>query len=76
MFFPTLILGDRPKVIHKDPCEHCPSAPHREQDPEAQDMGTAPRDQQLAFVFPCGWRPNKLCKGLCDRLNVTEKDLK
>lgn len=27
-------------------------------------------------TFLCAWRPEKLCRGACDRLNVTEEDLR
>lgn len=69
----------RPKEIHKAPCKHCPSA-HAERvgehDPESQDYKAAPRAIQLESCFPCGWRPEKLCKGYCDYLGVTEGDLR
>ncbi|MGH9903931.1 MAG: hypothetical protein ACRD68_19140 [Pyrinomonadaceae bacterium] len=44
-------------------------------DPESLDYKAAPRDVQLDSVFRCAWRPEKLCRGYCDFLGVTEADL-
>lgn len=27
-------------------------------------------------VFPCAWRPEAMCKGVCDDVGVTEGDLR
>jgi hypothetical protein len=73
--FPILkVSSERPRIIHKSACAHCPSA-HFPPDPEAEDIKYAPRAIQIESCFPCGWRPNKLCKGYCDYLNITERDL-
>lgn len=67
--------GPRPREIHRHPCARCPSA-HYPPDPQALDYLTAPREVQLREgIFPCAWRPEKLCKGVCDRLGVREEDL-
>ena len=66
---------ERPKVIHKQCCPNCPSAPGREPTPDTQDFLEAPRAIQIESCFPCGWRPDKLCKGYCDTMRVTEGDL-
>ena len=69
---------DRPCEIHKAPCKHCPSAAATRSghhDPESLDYKAAPRDVQIESVFPCGWRPEKMCKGYSDWLGVTESDL-
>lgn len=71
---PAIAPPVRPNKIHAAPCKHCPSA-HYPPDPEALDMLTWPRDQQLEQMFPCAWRPEKLCKGYCDSLNATEDDV-
>jgi hypothetical protein len=60
--------------IHAAPCKHCPSA-HHEPDPEAQDILNQPFRVQLAYAFPCAWRPSALCKGYCDRSGITEADV-
>jgi hypothetical protein len=70
----ALQLPERPKEIHRNPCKHCPSA-HYPPDPEALDTLDYPRDLQIKSVFPCAWRPQKMCKGVCDFLSVTEEDL-
>lgn len=64
----------RPLTIHKQPCPKCPSA-HYPPDPESLDVQTWPRAAQRDALFPCGWRPDKLCKGQCDELGFTEADL-
>jgi hypothetical protein len=69
-------LETRPREIHRHPCVRCPSA-HGPPDPLSLDYMSAPRDVQLREgIFPCGWRPNKMCKGVCDKLNVKEEDIK
>lgn len=65
----------RPTAIHAAPCKHCPSACDVH-DPEAWEYKRAPRRVQLDCLFVCAWRPDKLCKGLCDFLSVTANDLK
>ncbi len=65
---------ERPKLIHMAPCKDCPSA-HHAPDPEALDYLTYPRAVQVESCFPCAWRPQKLCKGYCDFLGVTEAEL-
>lgn len=64
----------RPVEIYKQPCPHCPSM--KGTDPEVEDMMTWPRDAQVDTVFPCAWRKEKMCKGYCDKLGVTEADLR
>lgn len=64
--------------IHKAPCKRCPSA-HYAPDPEAQDIAAmwARREIPLEYaVFSCAWRPDALCRGVCDRLGVTAEDLR
>lgn len=75
----TVVIIDgpetRPNTIHAAPCKRCPSA-HHPPDPEALAYQSAPRELQLSEgIFACAWRPNKLCKGVCDSLNVKEADL-
>lgn len=63
------------KRIHANHCAHCPSALSGP-DPECEDIkNTYPREEQLETVFRCAWRPEKLCKGYCDYLQITESDL-
>ncbi len=67
----------RPRVIWKRPCGKCPSA-HYPPDPEAIDMAAwyrAGKIEAQEAVFPCAWRPKKICKGVADFCGVTEKDL-
>jgi hypothetical protein len=70
-----VITLQRPKIIHKECCKHCPSKPGTTPDPEVEDFLAATRDIQIASCFPCGWRPNALCKGYCDLMKVTSADL-
>lgn len=67
---------ERPLVIHKGCCKHCPSKPGSTPTPEVEDYLASPREIQVESCFPCGWRPEKLCKGYCDLMNVTEGDLR
>ena len=60
-------------MIHETCCKHCPSK--QGTDPEVQDVLTWPREQQLETLFVCAWRPDKLCRGYCETLNVTQKEL-
>lgn len=64
------------KEIHKNACKNCPSA-NFEPDPESlYYKQNYTKDEIIKHVlFPCGWRPSKLCKGLCGYHNITEKDL-
>ena len=66
-------MRDRVKTIHVDACEHCPS--RNPPDPECKDIKTWPRAEQIETVFRCAWRPSKACKGYCDFLGITERDL-
>ncbi len=76
---PRIPAVDRPAMgrvteIHTHPCAHCPST--GEPDPETLDFMIAPRREQIESVFPCGWRNTKACKAYCDRLGVSEADLR
>lgn len=62
-------------LIHLAPCKRCPSA-HYPPDPEAEDWKAAPKQYRLSDgLFVCAWRPSKVCKGLCDFLELTEEDV-
>ncbi len=61
--------GPRPTRIHRHPCARCPSA-HFPPDPESQDIAALPYAERIRHVFPCGWRPQALCRGVCDELGV------
>ena len=60
--------------VHRHPCAHCPSA-HGPGDPESEDLAREPRAVQVQAAFPCGWRPHKLCKGYCDNIGITDREL-
>jgi hypothetical protein len=69
----ALSIEARPTRIHTEPCERCPSANYP-MDPQVSDIKNLwSRVDQLESVFPCAWRPEKLCKGYCDLLNVKEE---
>lgn len=77
----TLLLGlkppgPRPREIHRNYCAHCPSRPGYEPDPITLDFMTYPFEvRRDEGVFPCGWRPQKMCRGICERLGITEEHL-
>jgi hypothetical protein len=61
--------------IHRQCCPQCPSDT-TEHDPESLDIAAgvkAGEIRPLDAVFPCGWRRQKLCKGVCDQIGVTEE---
>lgn len=64
-----------PTTPHKDYCQRCPSnrAVYPESDPEALEIATYPDGVKQQYVFPCAWRPNKLCRGICEVLGYDEK---
>jgi len=66
----------RPTQIHRHCCKHCPSAPHREHDPESLAYAAADYETRVDAVFRCAWRPEKACKGNADLLRITEQDLR
>lgn len=70
----VVLPPERPQEIHQHACANCPSKD--EPDPAVEEFMAAPRDIQLESVFVCAWRPGKLCKGYCDRLDITDIDLK
>lgn len=58
----------RPTEVHEHPCRSCPSA-HYLPDEEALDVRELVRRREMAraeAVFPCGWRPERLCRGFSD----------
>ena len=68
---PKIKIAPKPKKIWKTPCKHCPSA-YSPPDPEALDFEKAVKTGELSakeVVFACAWRPQKLCRGICDKLN-------
>lgn len=76
LFLQIAALPPRPREIHASPCKNCPSA-HFPPDAECVEIKEChDRASQVESAFPCAWRPEKLCKGYCDYLNITEGDLK
>lgn len=71
---------NRHKDIHKGCCKYCPSNNNRKSgiiDPETEDFKKLPKDIiATKYVFVCAWRPNKLCKGLCDNFDIDEEFIK
>lgn len=59
--------------IHKNYCENCPSKPGMPKDPEAKDIESLPDGIRQRYVFYCGWRSYKLCKGICEQLNYIKE---
>ena len=60
--------------VHKNYCAKCPSNRNvfPEPDPESKDIASLPDGEKQMHVFPCAWRPNKLCKGVCEELDYNE----
>lgn len=55
--------------IHNSPCKYCPST--KGSDPESDDLKNhVDKDLRYLLAFPCAWRPEKRCKGLCDFLEI------
>lgn len=67
----------RPDEMWDEPCPNCPSA-HFPHDHESEDMEKMFFSGEIGmeYLFPCAWRPTKLCKGLCDNWKVTPEQLK
>lgn len=59
--------------IYKTVCTQCPSA-YYPADPECEQIMKYPKEEQLKTVFNCAWRQNKLCKGYCDLMGISEAD--
>lgn len=67
----------RPTLVHEDACERCPST-HYPNDPEAdavKEAVSAGLVDKRHYVFPCAWRPDKICKGIADQLNYIGRPL-
>jgi hypothetical protein len=61
-------------LIHLNYCANCPSR-HGQiygHDPESLDYMSLPDGEKQKYVFPCAWRPTKLCKGICEDLGYVE----
>ncbi|MBV9169077.1 MAG: hypothetical protein JOZ81_03190 [Chloroflexi bacterium] len=66
----------RPTEPHAACCRHCPSAPGRSLDPEAADILASTDAMFLReMLFPCGWRPEKLCRGNWDQVQARLRQL-
>lgn len=66
--------------IHKGCCKHCPSKRIKEAgmtDPETEDFKAffTKEEQAQKAIFPCAWRPDKFCKGICDEFDINQKYL-
>lgn len=72
-----IILIREPKklsnLIHKNACKNCPSKSGH--DPETEDISKWDRSEQLKTVFNCAWRLEKLCKGYCDLMKISQEDI-
>jgi len=60
--------------VHKNYCKNCPS--YHGTDPEAEDIAGLPDGIRQTYVFPCAWRPEALCKGVCEKLGYKEDEHK
>ena len=69
--------GPRPVAIHAHPCRRCPSA-HFSPDPEAEQIAGLVQSGKLTpaeAVFPCAWRPTRICRGAADTYGYTDPTL-
>ena len=70
---------NRHKVIHKGCCKNCPTEKNQKGgviDSESEDIKTYPKEViSNEFLFVCAWRPNKLCKGICDFYDINQEYL-
>jgi hypothetical protein len=71
---------NRHKEIHSECCKNCPSDISTKkgvEDIEAKDIKENYSKEFIAkeLLFVCAWRRNKLCKGLCDYMNINQKML-
>lgn len=71
---PTLPPPPEPKM-HKVHCSRCPSQPGMPIDPESAAIAEWPHVQRVGMAFPCGWNGKRYCKGYCDLMGITNKDL-
>jgi hypothetical protein len=61
------IYGKNPalgKPVHKHYCKRCPSHPSKPLDEEAKDFARLPIELRRLVIFPCAWRPEKICRGI------------
>jgi len=70
---------NRRREIHDNYCEKCPShwsVLNGHSDPETEKMKELSKEAKIQEgLFLCAWRPNKLCKGICEALEITKEDL-
>lgn len=71
------MFPERHTIIHKGCCKHCPSNNMRKAgltDPESKDLKEGLPKETLVkdYLFVCAWRPDKLCKGLCDYFEIDQ----
>lgn len=58
--------------VHRTYCPNCPT----HNGPEDEEAASIRAGVEQGFidpcdaVFPCGWRPRKLCRGICESLGV------
>lgn len=42
-------------------------------DEEAADYASLPDGERQMYVFPCAWRGEKLCRGICEKMGYKEE---
>lgn len=71
---------NRHNEIHKVCCKKCPSNHNKKNgnvDEESEQIKTFPKELiAKEYLFVCAWRPNKLCKAICDYYDIDENYLK
>ncbi len=66
-----------PTEVHDGPCNHCPSF-HYPPDPESEEIANGCLSGKYAAadcVFPCAWRPEKICYGVAVNCGLIKEDV-
>lgn len=74
------LYPNRHKEIHLLECKHCPSkrdSDNGREDEESKEIKANYPKEFIAkeFLFVCAWRESKLCKGLCDYMEIDQEFL-
>lgn len=67
-------LPPTPTELHSAPCKQCPSTGDISEDYEMQEILESSKAVRQAHAFRCAWRPEKLCRGYCDVMGLTQED--
>lgn len=54
--------------VHEKHCGPCPASLGH--DPETEDLAKLPIELRRLTMFPCAWRPEKVCRGYVDLMKL------